>query len=208
MSPARAAARARRGTASSRATRHRRWLRIGVAATLGVAAAIGISRIDFDEALKEITLPLRHDDIIRQQAAEKHLDPALIAAVIYSESHFRGGESPAGAIGLMQITPRTAHVIERLSGGTTFVTSDLNDPEINIRYGCFYLRHLLDRYGGNKVAALAAYNAGAGNVDRWGDSDLSLNEIQFSETRAYVDEVLEKEGEYRHKYAKDLGISG
>jgi soluble lytic murein transglycosylase len=208
MSPARTATPRRRRTASRPGSRFRRWLRIGIAATLGVGVAIGISRIDFNKALKEITLPLRHDDIIRQQAAEKNLDPALIAAVIYSESHFSGGESPAGAIGLMQITPRTAHAIARISGGTAFVTSDLHDPEINIRYGCFYLRHVLDRYGGNEVAALAAYNAGTGNVDRWGGSDLSLDQIGFPETRAYVDEVLEKRGEYREKYAQDLGLAG
>ncbi len=208
MSPTRTATRGRRGAASTPRSRTRRWLLIGVAATLGVVAAIGISRVDFDKALKEITLPLRHDDIIRQQAAEKQLDPALIAAVIYAESHFSGGESPAGAIGLMQITPRTAHAIARLSGGTAFVTADLNDPEINIRYGCFYLRHLLDRYGGNEVAALAGYNAGTGNVDRWGGSDLSLEQIGFPETRAYVEEVLDKRGEYRDKYAADLGVAG
>ncbi len=208
MSPARTATSRRRRAASRPGSRFGRWLRIGIAATLGVLVAIGISRIDFNKALKEITLPLRHDDIIRQQAAEKNLDPALIAAVIYSESHFGGGESSAGAIGLMQITPRTARAIARISGGTTFVTSDLNDPEINIRYGCFYLRHLLDRYGGNVVAALAAYNAGTGNVDRWGGSDLGVDQIGFPETRAYVDEVLEKRGEYRDNYAQDLGLAG
>ena len=68
----------------------------------------------------------------------------------------------------MQITPATAKDIERLSGGTTFKLDDLSDPEINIRYGTFYLRELLDRYDGNEVAALAAYNAGPGNVDKWG----------------------------------------
>ena len=68
----------------------------------------------------------------------------------------------------MQITPATAKEIERLSGGTTFKLEDLSDPELNIRYGTFYLRQLLDRYGGNEVAALAAYNAGPGNADKWG----------------------------------------
>ena len=105
----------------------------------------------------------------------------------------------------MQITPETAKEIERLSGGTTFKLEDLSDPEINIRYGTFLLRELLDRYEGNEVAALAAYNAGPGNVDKWGGSDLNLNDIRFPETRAYVEDVLEKQGEYREQYAKELG---
>jgi soluble lytic murein transglycosylase len=172
--------------------RRRKWLWIAGAALIGAAVAIAVSRVDFDKALREITLPLRHDDVIRQQAADKNLDPALIAAVIYAESRFRDQESHAGARGLMQITPQTAEVIAHLSGGTEFVTGDLSDPEINIRYGSYYLRYLLDRYRGNEVAALAAYNAGTGNVDRWGGAELGLEGIRFPETRAYVEQVLDK----------------
>jgi len=210
VSPARVAARGRSGGSGAESAargRRRRWVLVGIAALLGVAAAVGITRIDFEKAIRELTLPLRHDDIIRQQAAEKDLDPSLIAAVIYEESKFREDErSSAGAIGLMQITPRTAHAIARLSGGTKFVTSDLSDPEINIRYGSFYLRHLLDRYNGNEVAALAAYNAGTGNVERWGGADLTLDGIRFPETKQYVADVLAKRQEYRDKYARDLGV--
>ncbi len=103
--------------------------------------------------------------MIRQQAREKDVDAALIAAVIYSESKFSDRTSSAGARGLMQITPEAANEIERHSGGTTFKLNDLCDPEINIRYGTYLLRELLDRYDGDVVAALAAYNAGPGNVD-------------------------------------------
>ena len=74
----------------------------------------------------------------------------------------------------MQITPEAAKEIERHSGGTTFKLDDLSDPEINIRYGTFLLRELLDRYDGDEVAALAAYNAGPGNADKWGGSDLTV----------------------------------
>ena len=179
---------------------------IAAAAAIGAGAAIGISQIDLDKAIRELTLPLRYDDIIRQQAAAKQLDPSLIAAVIYAESRFRDQESHAGALGLMQITPQTADVIARLSGGTQFVTGDLSDPDINIRYGTYYLRYLLHRYNGNVVAALAAYNAGIGAADGWGGSDLDLDAIAFPETRAYVEEVLDKRQEYRDKYADDLGI--
>jgi len=175
------------------------------AAGIGAGAAIGISRIDLDKAIRELTLPLRYDDIIRQQAAAKQLDPSLIAAVIYAESRFSDQESHAGALGLMQITPQTADVIANLSGGTQFVTGDLSDPDINIRYGTYYLRYLLQRYNGNEVAALAAYNAGPGNADKWGGAGLTVADIPFPETRAYVEEVLEKRDAYRHRYARELG---
>jgi soluble lytic murein transglycosylase len=207
MSPARSATRG--GPPKTRAqARRRRWAWLAIAAVLGIGLAVGISRIDFEKAIREVTLPLQHDDIIRQQAAEKKLDPAMIAAVIYAESRFRDDQvSDAGARGLMQITPDTARLIERLSGGTTFVTADLSDPEINIRYGSYYLRYLLNHYDGNEVAALAAYHAGSGNVDQWGGADLRVPDIAFPDTRAYVQEVLEKRAEYRNKYAGDLGLS-
>jgi soluble lytic murein transglycosylase len=177
-----------------------------VAAILGAGIAIALSQIDFQRAIQELTLPLQHEDIIRQQAADKNLDPALIAAVIYSESKFRDLQSSQGAIGLMQITPATGRYIERLSGGTTFHTSDLNDPQINIMYGSYLLRRLIDRYNGNVVAALAAYNAGMGHADSWGGSSLTLSEIPFPETRAYVEEVLSKRDEYATKYRTELGL--
>lgn len=166
-----------------------------------------ISRIDVGDAVREaVTLPLRHEDIIRQQAAEKDVDADLIAGVIYAESRFEDATSHAGARGLMQITPETAALIARLSGGSEFVTDDLSDPDINIRYGTFLLRHLLDRYDGNEVAALAAYNAGPAHADRWGGAALVEKDIGFPETRAYVDQVLEKRLEYRDHYAKELGL--
>jgi peptidoglycan lytic transglycosylase len=186
--------------------RRRRWLALGTAAALlGLVVGVLVASGVFDRALRELTLPLRHEDIIRQQAREKGVDPALIAAVIYSESRFRDQTSSAGARGLMQITPAAASEIERLSGGTTFKLTDLSDPEINIRYGTFLLRELLVRYEGDKVAALAAYNAGPANVDRWGGTSLTLDEIPFEETRGYVAEVLEKQRAYRQAYPRELG---
>jgi soluble lytic murein transglycosylase len=178
------------------------------AVAIGLGAGFAITQLDqvVEDTIREVTLPLRHDDIIRQQAADKGLDPALIAAVIYTESRFRDQTSHAGARGLMQITPETANVIERLSGGTTFVLQDLANPDINIAYGSFYLEHLLRRYGGNEVAALAAYNAGAARVDSWGGGKLDTEDIGFEETHGYVEEVLDKREEYRQHYAEDLGL--
>ena len=153
-----------------------------------------------------MTLPLRHDDIIRQQAEEKDVPADLIAGVIYEESRFRDQTSEAGARGLMQITPDTADTIEKLSGGSTFEYDDLADPDLNIRYGTFYLRHLLDRYDDNEAAALAAYNAGPGNADAWGGGDLEVDDIEFEETRDYVENVLERRDEYRKNRADELGL--
>jgi len=173
---------------------------------VGVVAAVGVAKLfDVEDAIQELTLPLRHEDIIRQQSREKGVDASLIAAVIYSESKFVDQTSGAGARGLMQITPEAAEFIEKQSGGTSFELEDLADPELNIRYGTFLLAELLDRYDGDEAAALAAYNAGPGNADEWGGASLAVEDIEFPETRAYVEEVLEKRKEYRHKYAQELG---
>lgn len=186
--------------------RRRRLLVGSAAVAAGVAAGLALGLFGrFDDVIQELTLPLRHEDVIRQQSREKGVDAALIAAVIYSESKFDDRTSSAGARGLMQITPQAAEDIERHSGGTTFQLGDLSDPEINIRYGTYLLRELLDRYGDDVIAALAAYNAGPTNVDRWGGSDLTVSGIAFPETRAYVEDVLDKQRAYREKYGKELG---
>jgi soluble lytic murein transglycosylase len=164
------------------------------------------------EAVRELTLPLHHDDIIRQQASDKDVDAALIAAVIYEESRFRDQTSHAGARGLMQITPETAAFIARRSGGIRFRQADLATPQINIAYGAWYLRYLIDHYEGNETLAVAAYNAGQTNVDRWveraGGPDRfdSARHIPFPETRAYVKNVLERRGQYRDHYGSELGL--
>lgn len=186
--------------------RRRRRFALGLVAVLvGLAVGVLVAGGAFDKAIKELTLPLRHEDIIRQQSREKGVDASLIAAVIYSESKFVDQTSHAGARGLMQITPDAAEFIERQSGGTSFELKDLADPEINIRYGTFLLAELLERYDGDEAAALAGYNAGPGNADEWGGAGLTVEDIEFPETRAYVEEVLEKRGEYREKYGKELG---
>ncbi len=180
--------------------------RLALAGLVVAAGVLIATRIDFGEAIEEIALPLRHEDIIRQQAERFDLDPALIAAIIKEESGFADVTSEAGARGLMQITHDTADTIETLSGGETFVYDDLSDPDLNIRYGTYYLRHLLDRFGGNEVAALAAYNAGPEHVAGWGGSELEVDDIEFPETRAYVENVLDSRDAYRDRRADELGL--
>jgi soluble lytic murein transglycosylase len=165
----------------------------------------------FRKAVTEFTLPLTNADVIREQAADKHLQPALIAGVIYAETKFDPRPSSAGAEGLMQILPQTAQFLAHRSGATTFTVSDLATPQVNIAYGSYYLRYLLNEYGQSKVLALAAYNAGEANVNRWVGAErargrkLSISGIPFPETRAYVRKVLKAERDYRHTYPTELG---
>jgi soluble lytic murein transglycosylase len=191
--------------------RRRRRLRIVLlllAATVGVILALPTLR----GAVRRLTLPLDHADIIRQQARQKNLDPALIAAVIYAETKFNPRTSSAGAEGLMQILPATAMFLAHKSGATTFTTADLATPQVNIAYGSYYLRYLLDAYHGNETLALAAYNGGEANVDRWraaaqaAGQPFSLVSIPFPETRDYVAKVEHAAAEYRLDYASQLGL--
>ena len=202
--------RKRKATAARKAQAARVRRRRLVVALVVVAAVVGIGVWQsglFDETIREVTLPLRHEDIIRQQAEDKDVDADLIAAVIYAESRFVDQTSHADARGLMQITPDTANGIEQRSGGTTFdPDTDLSDPQINIQYGTYYLDELLVKYGGNEVAALAAYNAGPGNADAWGGAELEVEDIEFGETREYVKTVLEKRDEYNDNYGDELGL--
>ncbi len=145
--------------------------------------------------------PLRYDAIVRGHARHYRLDSALLAAVIYQESKFRAGaQSRSGAVGLMQLLPDTAKGIAVHTGGTRFQLTDLYNPEINVRYGAWYLRHLLDKYGDERVA-LAAYNAGQENVDRW---RVAGKGIEFGETRRYVARVEDLKGIYRKAYGPRL----
>jgi soluble lytic murein transglycosylase len=203
--------RSRRRPARARKLRRRLGFLAAVAvAALAVAAMVAPWA---DKAVQEVKLPLRHDDIIRQQASAKGLDPSLIAGVIYAESHFRDQTSQAGAKGLMQLMPETADYIAEKSGGTAFEQGDLATPQVNISYGSWYLRYLLQKYGGREVLALAAYNAGEGKVDEWaagasagGEEFKAADHIPFAETRHYVQRVLDARVQYRRTYARELGL--
>jgi soluble lytic murein transglycosylase len=147
---------------------------------------------------------LEYEHILRAHARNYDLDPALLAAVVYAESRFDPDvESAAGAVGLMQLLPETAKGIALRTGGERFVVADLRDPEINVRYGCWYLDHLRERYDGDLRLALAAYHAGQGNVDEWQRSGRG---IAFPETRAYVDEVERVRRVYASAYPEELGL--
>jgi soluble lytic murein transglycosylase len=180
--------------------------RLALAAAVLVAAAGAYLFLDAIQPAwwQRLWYPFRYEAIVRGHAAHYRLDGALLAAVIYEESKFRAGAtSKSGAIGLMQLLPSTAEGIAERTGGTRFRVADLYDPEFNVRYGAWYLRHLLDRYGDERTA-LAAYNAGQQNVDRWRASGAG---IPFAETRHYVKRVEELKGIYRHAYGHRLDSS-
>jgi soluble lytic murein transglycosylase len=187
--------------------------RLAAIATIAVATLLVVLALtEVKHAVRHGGLPLSHASIIREQAAKKHLDPALIAAVIYAETKFDPRPSTAGAQGLMQILPDTAYYLAHLSGGSRFTAADLATPRINVAYGSYYLRYLLDHYGGNELLAVAAYNGGLANVDRWAAEasaagrDLTVAAIPFSETRAYVQRVLDAQRAYRVTYRRELGL--
>src|SRR4051794_28627121 len=215
MSAQPATARRSRTAARRRPSRARVWRRrLALGAGLAVVLLGVLSLVKpAAQVVQEIALPLRHDDIIRQQAADKGVDASLIAAVIYTESRFRDQTSSAGAEGLMQLMPSTAAYIANLSGGTQFEQGDLTTPQINIAYGSYYLHYLLEKYRGSEELALAAYNAGEGKVDEWlagaaaeGETFDRGRHIPFAETRDYVGKVLAARRQYRRQYAHELGL--
>jgi soluble lytic murein transglycosylase len=199
-----------RRKAPTRARRLTVWF--AAALMLGAGGYVALHSY-FRHAVKELRLPLQHDDIIRQQARAKGIDPSLIAAVIYTESHFRPRTSSAGAVGLMQVTPATADFIAHKSGGVRFETADLATPQINISYGTYYLRYLLRRFDADVRLGLAAYNGGEGNVERWlaeasarGEA-FTVDAIPFTETREYVGKVLSAQRQYRLQWWRELGLA-
>ncbi len=203
---------ARGGRARERARTYRRRA-LGALLTLALVVLVAVLiAAEVNHAVSKLGLPLTNVATIREQAAEKRLDPALIAGVIYAESKFAPEQSSAGAEGLMQILPETAYFIAHLSGGSRFTESDLAKPAINVAYGSYYLRYLLDHYDGNEMLAVAAYNAGLANVDRWvahahaQGKELTVARIPFPETRAYVERVTSAQQDYRSAYARQLGL--
>jgi soluble lytic murein transglycosylase len=189
----------------------RRTLGTIVAVALA-APVLGLLVWEADRAVQNLGLPLSDASVIREQASKKRLDPALIAAVIYAETKFDPRPSAAGAQGLMQILPTTAYFIAHLSGGSRFTAADLATPRINVAYGSYYLRYLLDHYKGNETLAVAAYNGGMANVDSWvsrasaAGRQLTVAAIPFGETRAYVQRVMQAQRAYRAAYPRELGL--
>ena len=151
-------------------------------------------------------LPLKYQDIVEKYATANELDINLVNGVIFCESHFEpDAVSSADAVGLMQVTQETGWWAAGQMGLNTD-TLDLTDPETNIRVGCWYLNWLLDKFDGVMETALAGYNAGHGNVDKWladeamSADGITLEEIPFEETRSYVKKVQLAQKMYQYIY--------
>ena len=148
--------------------------------------------------------PLRYEDEITASAATHGVDPYLVAAVIRSESSWDPeASSHQGARGLMQLMPETAQdmVAKGLVDGKRYSYENLEDPAINIEYGCAYLSYLMTYFNGATDRAIAAYNAGMGNVDGWAKQDKLLhNAITFPETQAYLVRVNMAKARYQELY--------
>lgn len=202
----------RPSAASRRRRRARRRRRI---ATVAVIGALSLALIGFGvwlllERRPEVTMrvyPMEYEALIRARAGENGLDPALPAAVILAESDYRPeAVSEANAQGLMQLLPATA---EWIAGKFDEVYSEgcLFEPEINVKYGCWYLGFLVNRFGGDVKKAIAAYHAGQGRVDEWlanpdySPDGVTLQTIPSDATRTYVERVLRYYEKYQELYA-------
>ena len=156
---------------------------------------------------KKYLYPYPYQELVQQYAAKENIDSALVASVIMNESKFKNEvHSHRGAIGLMQLMPETAEWIAGQIDDSSFSLDKLHEPETNIRYGVWYLASLKKEFEGNEILALAAYNAGRGNVHEWMEErgwtlDFSrVNEIPYEETRAYVASVLRNKVKYERLY--------
>ncbi len=156
---------------------------------------------------REYAYPLRYREEIRHESASRNLPFSLVAAVILTESKFdENAVSDRGAVGLMQIMPETAQWITKEMTKEFGDDLDIKNPQMNIRLGTWYLAYLMQEFKGNEVLALAAYNAGRGNVEswmethKWGADFSAVDEIPFPETREYIKLVQERKTVYERLY--------
>jgi soluble lytic murein transglycosylase len=159
---------------------------------IAVLAAVSLFYFDIPFNLLR---PMFHTDTIKRYAGQYGLDPLFVTAVIKVESKFfRQARSHRGAIGLMQLLPSTAHELAGELGYRDFSDADLEDPNVNINLGMYYLYKLKKEYNDNEILALAAYNAGTGKVQSWYRVNpllgVEIGDIPYRETRAYVRSVM------------------
>lgn len=181
-----------------------RWYRVFPLTVVLIFGLVSFAFAFAPSLLFKSMYPLRYEDEITASAATHGVDPYLVAAVIRSESSWDPeASSHQGACGLMQLMPETAQdmVAKGLVDGKRYSYENLEDPAINIEYGCAYLSYLLTYFNGATDRAIAAYNAGMGNVDGWAKQDKLLhNAIAFPETQAYLVRVNMAKARYQELY--------
>lgn len=156
------------------------------------------------KAILRKIFPLKYSNLVYNYSRQYNIDSMLVFAVIKAESNFnQNAVSKKGAVGLMQITPKTGEYISNLIDDKTYKNEKLFDPEFNIKYGCFYLKRMINQYDGNIELALMAYNAGSTNVNRWIEMlgrDFEVNLIPFNETKNYVKKIKKYYKLYQYIY--------
>lgn len=181
-----------------------RWYRVFPLTVVLIFGLVSFAFAFAPSLLFKSMYPLRYEDDITASAATHGVDPYLVAAVIRSESSWDPeASSHQGARGLMQLMPETAQdmVAKGLVDGKRYSYENLEDPTVNIEYGCAYLSYLLTYFNGATDRAIAAYNAGMGNVDGWAKQDKLLhNAITFPETQAYLVRVNMAKARYQELY--------
>lgn len=180
------------------------WYRVVPLCIVAVFGLISFAYSFGPSMLFKALYPLEYEDAITESASSHGVDPYLVAAVIRSESSWDvNAASSKGAQGLMQLMPQTAaDMVEKgLVDGSRYSSDNLLDPETNIEFGCAYLSYLLSYFNGTTEKAIAAYNAGLGNVDSWTqDEGLLHNAITFPETQAYLVRVTMARTRYVELY--------
>lgn len=177
-----------------------------LAVIIAVIIAIGI--LNYKNIMVYL-YPKHYEEFVNRYSKDYNLDPYLIYSLIKTESKFNPyAKSHKGALGLMQITPKTGNYIANLLKEKSFNENMLFNPEINIKYGCFYLSKLSNDFKGDLDLILAAYNGGEGNVRKWikideeGKKYLDPEEVPFKETRYYISKVKKDYKRYKYIYKK------
>ena len=159
--------------------------------------------------LKFVFYPTKYKADVERAAKNYSVDPYLVYSVIKQESNFRADvKSSKGAKGLMQLLPATAAEVAVSINSIDESEFDIYDPETNIYIGVKYLSELIQRYDGNIYIAIAAYNAGMGNVDKWYEEPYStydtidkvVEKIKYKETKIYVTNIVNYYNMYKKLY--------
>lgn len=176
-------------------------------AVVCLLALLGYAAVQTSYVQKKLFYPYKYSELVSEYSELRRLDEALVASVILGESKFDDAAlSHKGAVGLMQIMPQTAEWIASQIDYEPYTEDVLLDPEVNIRFGTWYLASLREEFNGNEVLMLAAYNAGRGNVKSWMEKYnwtmefTDIDQIPYKETRQYVAGVLKNKSNYQRLY--------
>ncbi len=173
--------------------------------TLTIIAVLLAGYFYLPMILGDAVFPLQYQDTIKKWSREYNEDPFLVAAIIMQESGYNPkANSPVGAMGLMQIMPGTGKGIASGVGYPNYSSDKLYDPDVSIQFGTWYIHVMKEKYGGNVTAALAAYNAGSGNADKW----VRMGLLNSPNDNRYAKNVQEYMEVYHKLYQRELELGG